>query len=326
VLATIEQLFYNEGMKKNLWIVVIIIAMGVIYVNRDLLVTRAHAVLYHSRCDEPITYHIGTIDSRFNITRTEFLSDTQNAAAIWNDVERKNLFTYDPQGKITINLIYDERQSLDSQINQLDNQLQQKDKTLKPEISSYQQQSAAFEKQLATLNQEIESWNEKGGAPPEEYARLKDEQAKMQQQATDLQAQADNLNQSADSFNGKVKELNQTVNNFQNVLTVKPEEGIYISDRDGKRIQVYFNTSRPELVHTLAHEFGHAIGLDHIPNKQAIMYAQTNDVTGPSLDDIAALKQVCKEESILTSTKEHMLLVVNQISTLVTQVINNHTN
>lgn len=310
-------------MKKLFWIILLFFVLGVGYQNRDILAAKAHAVMYHSRCDEPITYRIATIDNRFNVSKAEFLTDTRTATAIWNEAAGKDLFVYDPQGEIAVSLIYDERQSLNSQINQLDNQLQQQDKSLKPEIASYDQQSAAFERQLTALNQEIESWNEKGGAPPEEYERLKNEQAKMQQQAAALETQADELNQSADSFNNQVKTLNQTVDNFQDVLTVKPEEGLYISDKNGKRIQVYFNTSKQELVHTLAHEFGHALGLDHIPNKQAIMYAQTNDVTGLSFEDLAAMRQACREKSILTSAKENVLFVFAQLQALATQKVGN---
>lgn len=38
------------------------------------------------------------------------------ASQIWSSAEGQNLFVYDPQGDLSINLIYDERQSLTKKI------------------------------------------------------------------------------------------------------------------------------------------------------------------------------------------------------------------
>ena len=50
----------------------------------------------------------------------------------------------------------------------------------------------------------------------------------------------------------------------------KPEEGIY--DPANQRIEVYFNINRSEMVHTIAHEFGHALDLPHNDNRLSIMF------------------------------------------------------
>ncbi len=78
-------------------------------------------LLYYSVCDQAIHYHVDTVDPKFNLSRDSFSSDVSQAAQIWKDAVGKNLFVYDEKGELSINLIYDERQSLTNQINQMEN-------------------------------------------------------------------------------------------------------------------------------------------------------------------------------------------------------------
>src|SRR3989344_5147674 len=74
-------------------------------------------------CDKPITYRIDTVDPKFNLRRDKFAADVDEASKIWNKGQGKNLFVYDPNGKLSINMIFDERQAENTKINQLDKQL-----------------------------------------------------------------------------------------------------------------------------------------------------------------------------------------------------------
>ncbi|MEK7571228.1 MAG: matrixin family metalloprotease [Patescibacteria group bacterium] len=295
-------------MKKIIWIILTTIVIGVGYTQRDLLAEKTHALLYYSPCDTPLTYRIDEIDPRFNISTAQFLADIKTGASLWSNVLGKNLFVYAPQGKIAVSLIYDERQQLNSQINQMDSQLKEQDQQLKPEIADYEKRLTDFNDRVTALNQEIASWNEKGGAPPEEFERMQDLQSSLQSESESLEAESQRLNQSATAFNDQIGQLNQTIDSFQDVLVEKPEEGVYISDKEGKRIHIYFNSSRDEIIHTLAHEFGHALEIDHITNKQAIMYEQTSETTRLTTDDEDALVEVCKEVPITTTAMERIMI------------------
>jgi len=252
-------------------------------------------LLSYSPCDTPITYKLGSIDPRFELSDSQVLTDTKEAAAIWNNSLNKNIFTYDPEGEITINLIYDKRQELSTEINNLQKKLDADKGNLDPQIEEYKRQSANFDQSAASLNQDIAYWNNRGGAPQDEYDKLITRQNELRSEAKNLNELARTLNQSAVNYNSQIGQLNQTEGQFTKTLVQKPEEGLF--NGNDKTISIYFNNSQDELIHTLAHELGHARGLDHNASSESIMYpSSTEDIT-PSNTDLSSLLEVCKERS-----------------------------
>src|SRR5436190_875481 len=61
-------------------------------------------------CRQPIAYSLGQFDTKFGISKTDFLSAVATAEAIWEKPIGKELFNYTPDGALKINLIYDARQ------------------------------------------------------------------------------------------------------------------------------------------------------------------------------------------------------------------------
>lgn len=250
----------------------------------------------YSICDQPIRYRVDTVDPKFNLSRETFLSDINQAAEIWNSTWDKNLFVYDPKGDLSINLIYDDRQTLTNQINQLENTVQSEKQSLKPKLSEFQRLSADFKQKVNELNKTIEYWNNQGGAPPDEYQKIITQQQELQTKANQLNAMALNLNISTDQYNTQVHELNQTIGTFNSALEERPEEGIFKGPEN--RIEIYFNINKNELIHTLAHELGHVLSLPHNSNPKAIMYYKTSQSTAVSKEDIAAMLEACKQHSM----------------------------
>jgi predicted Zn-dependent protease len=72
-------------------------------------------------------------------------------------------------------------------------------------------------------------------------------------------------------------------------------EGLY-EYKNGKRsINIYQYDNEYRLVRVLAHEFGHALGLNHSKSAEAVMYPLIqSDSLALAADDIAALKEHCK--------------------------------
>ena len=298
-------------------LLVLLIASVIIFIlgfqNRVVLAKTVESIAYHSPCDTPISYRLGSIDSRFEITSADFLDSIRKAETIWSEAFGKTLFSYDPKGKLSISLSYDERQMLNTQISDLDKDIAQKRDEITPGIEDYKKRSLEFDSKATKLNQEIIYLNSHGGADPQQYKKLKDEQEALAKEADELNKMAASLNQSTSQYNLRIQELNQTVSQFNEELKYRPEEGIYIFDENGRRIIIYFYVSKDELVHTLAHEMGHALGIDHIEHPSSIMYPRTTEVVSLSNDDLAALSIACRKVSVFETMNNKINFAINLV-------------
>lgn len=254
------------------------------------------AFAYSSPCDTPIPYKIGEIDQGFHVTYQEFKDDISQAARIWDSAYGKQLFTFDGDATLSVNYIFDERQALTNQINNLDGQLNNEKSALSPQMQEYQTKVHEFQQQLSDLNSQIAYWNSKGGAPKDVYDKLVAQQQSLQQEAAQLNQMAQSLNRATDVYNAQVGQLNQTEGSLNQVTQTKPEEGLF-DPNPPETISIYYNHGHDELVHTLAHELGHALGMQHVKDPNAIMYTETNTNTTPTADDVTELQKVCRKQT-----------------------------
>jgi hypothetical protein len=244
-------------------------------------------------CGEPKYYKLGTIDPKFDLERSELTETASAAAEIFNLEYGNKLFAYSPtSSELTINFVYDERSALVEDINKKHSEIDLSNQTLKEKIESYENDLSIFLSKLNSYNERVQSYNSQGGAPPDIYDQLTVEQKTLKIEGDALNVRASQLNLETTNFNVRVDDLNQEVDKFNEAISQKPEQGIY--NGNDNTITIFFVDNRPELIHTIAHEFGHAILMDHLDDPDAIMYPWTSTTVDLSAKDREELFKVCE--------------------------------
>ena len=270
-------------------------------------------------CDKPLEYSIGDFDSRFGLNQEDFLKAVDQAAQIWQTPINKKLFSYAPGGALKINLIYDSRQEATDKLKSLGiniNNDQATYETLKNKYNVFEKNYNAqkieldnivkyYDEQKVNYEEEVKAANKRGKVNAEEYAVLEQERKDLnslvesiKQKQTVLNKTVDGINTMASVINRLIRELNLNVSDYNTIgasTSGEFQEGQYVRDEAGERINIYQFDSQELLIRVLAHEFGHALGIDHLDNSKAIMY-RLNESGNEKItaDDIATLKTVCQ--------------------------------
>ncbi len=267
-----------------------------------------------SPCSRVTGYRIGTFDTRFGISKEDFIHTIDEASTLWENAAQKNLFAYDQNGTLTINLIYDERQSNTEHINNLAQEIENAKESAEQIKTAYEQEKilytsetdslikdgANFQMRHTAYSDKVATYNAKGGASKIEYDAMTAELTALQQEAKILDSRRLQVVSMTESINKKVVRYNEFVSYINDLIkksnslgAKKFTEGKFVPSSNTIDIYQYDNTTK--LLRVLAHELGHALGINHTANRYSIMYS-VNSATTTELttDDKEALADSCQ--------------------------------
>jgi len=240
--------------------------------------------------DQRIRYRIAEVDPRFALSEHELKQISQQATDIWKQGLGQDYFVYDPNARLSIRLIYDQRQDESvqrrdqlSKLTQNEHGLSQKNTELKAMQQNLARHSGALDVQKQSLqdlsqnyNAMIRQYNQHGGVPASQQAAVQQSLVQLRQQQHVLDQQIASFNLQVNAYNQKVDELNRldqghnlAIDQFNQRFQPRLfDKGLF----NGREIHIYEFESKEDLRLTLAHEFGHALGMKHHNDPKALMY------------------------------------------------------
>ncbi|MBU1311204.1 MAG: matrixin family metalloprotease [Gammaproteobacteria bacterium] len=300
---------------KILFGVALIAALNILFVtpmsiNRAmpmLLNQAADSRMQKELCQAPVLWRLGELDPNFGLTADQAEQAAHEAAQLWNKAFSTELFRYDSLDGFAIHFRYDSQQQQLLQLAlqksrqyQTSNRSDIRDETLQQQQSRLNQRSTAYHNDKAQLDRDmavLEMRSRDSGTWGS--AAYQQQQASLQQRQQRLEYEEEAIDQLSDQLSQE-RDYRNSMSRDNHVRQSKPDSTPAIEfgemqiENGQRTMTIFAYKTNASLIQTIAHQFGHALGLGHNSNSASIM----SDIFNPanselSRSDISSLNQQC---------------------------------
>ncbi len=259
-------------------------------------------------CDQPIRWRLDKIDPAFGLSQAQALPLITDAAAQWNQALGTEVLRYDPEHGFPIRFVYDQRQQqqleqlmLQRNLHRYDDRISDQQQDFERQLAEFQQQKNAFAQKDQQLATDIRQFNEKAQqADPGAAALLGREQAELLSRQKEHALEAEQLDAFSEKLQDRQQQLNSLITDRNALLPAQQSAGLaevgVLQQQGAQRSMTIFAYKDAHyLTLTLLHEFGHALGLDHLTDSASIMHHQLSGAQQQlTAADISAWRQHCR--------------------------------
>lgn len=297
-------------------LIVFAVALLIFITDTDKASTNAFA---SQPCEEPLTYRTGDIDSRFNLSAQQITAVMEEVEELWETSLDRNLLEYKEDGKVVVDLIYSKEQKRFEEEQLFSNQIRTKKEQATATRNEYQRLAKRYNEKESDLkntvsryNRIADSYNElaeelQGQNPSQDKIdelnelerQIKNLELNIERKQKNLESLRKQTNAKSEQLSDLIKERNKMIARYNNQFGgIKSfDQGQFIKKGENEAIKVLQFSNRAELKTVLAHEVGHALGINHVNNPKSIMYhkMEKQDIFDLKLtdEDVTALKNQC---------------------------------
>jgi matrixin len=296
--------------RRTRWLAMLLVVVAA--VGGAVVWTRIHAP-----CSRPIAYRVDRVDPRFGLTADEVREALRRAEALWRGAAGRDLFVETPAAALVVRLVYDERQQTTQASLRLQRSLRDAERSHTVSSQAYgaarahyearardfQDAQQSFLRRSQEYNARVQEWNARGGVPADLRATLDAERTHLEAEQRQLEKDRLVVNELGASVNALAVHSNALAAQHNtgaatfNSLYGTPRQ-FHKGEFNGREIAVYEFRDAGDLALLLAHELGHALGLDHVGDPAAVMHAMASGQAIEPLAlapaDLAALRAHCR--------------------------------